>query len=59
VTNFALTPAGYHRGDAIVPLLIAAKETGQGIEDVVWDRGYSFDAEGFVEQYEGFLERVS
>jgi hypothetical protein len=41
VTTFALTPAGSHRGDAIVPPLIAAKEAGLDIDDVVWDRGYS------------------
>jgi hypothetical protein len=41
VTTFTLTPAGSHRGDAIVPQLIAAKEAGQDIADVVWDRGYS------------------
>jgi hypothetical protein len=41
VTNLALAPAGSHRARAVVPALVAAKEGGQAIEDVVWDPGYS------------------
>ena len=41
VTNLALTAAGSHRANAVVPGLVAAKEAGQPIEDVVWDPGYS------------------
>jgi hypothetical protein len=41
VTNLSLVPAGSHRGRAIVPELLSAKERGQVIGDVVWDPGYS------------------
>jgi len=41
VTSWRLTPAGSHRANAIVPALVEAKEAGQEIDDVVWDRGYS------------------
>jgi hypothetical protein len=41
VATVSLVPTGTHRGKAIVPTLIAAKEAGLDIEDVVWDRGYS------------------
>jgi len=41
VTNLSLVPAGSHRGRAIVPELLSAKERGQVMDDVVWDPGYS------------------
>lgn len=41
IAALSLVPAGTHRGTAIVPTLVAAKEAGLDIEDVVWDRGYS------------------
>ena len=41
MTNLNLVPAGTHRGRAIVPKLLGAKDRGQCIEDVVWDPGYS------------------
>jgi len=42
VKAFSLAPAGSHRAKAFVPTLIAAKERGHVIEDVVVDRGYSY-----------------
>jgi hypothetical protein len=41
ITTTSLVPAGSRRDDSIVPKLIAAKEAGLDIDDVVWDRGYS------------------
>jgi hypothetical protein len=41
ITTVAFVPAGSHRADAIVPTLIAAKDRGWHVENVVWDRGYS------------------
>src|SRR5213082_2229749 len=37
VTCLALTPAGTHRGRAIVDDLVAASAAGTPIDDVVWD----------------------
>jgi hypothetical protein len=37
ITAFALTPAGFHPGNAVVPAILAAKSTGQHIENVVLD----------------------
>lgn len=48
VTSFSLNPAGTHRGKAIVDDLIAAKQAGEPIEDVVWDPGYSLCKPGTV-----------
>ena len=48
VTCFSLVPAGTHRGKAIVDDLIAAKQSGESIEDVVWDPGYSLCKPGTV-----------
>jgi hypothetical protein len=41
ITTFNLVPAGTHRGRSVVEALIAAKEGGHEINDVVWDPGYS------------------
>jgi hypothetical protein len=41
ITKVSLVPAGSRRDDAVVPMLIAAKEAGLDITDVIWDRGYS------------------
>jgi hypothetical protein len=41
VTNLSLAPAGSHRTNSIVPEVLAAKDRGQSISDVVWDPGYS------------------
>ena len=41
VTTFNLVPAGSHRASSVVPSLLRAKDAGQGLEDVVWDPGYS------------------
>jgi hypothetical protein len=41
VMNVSLVPAGSHRTNSIVPELVAAKDRGQGISDVIWDPGYS------------------
>jgi hypothetical protein len=41
ITTFNLVPAGSHRGRAVVDELIAAKDGGHEINDVVWDPGYS------------------
>jgi hypothetical protein len=41
ITTISLVPAGSRRDDAIVPKLIAAKNAGLDIDDVIWDRGYS------------------
>ena len=41
ITILSLVPAGTHRGDAIVPLLIDMKDRGHDLDEVVWDRGYS------------------
>ncbi len=46
VTCLALMPAGTHRGRAIVNDLVAAKEAGAPIDDVVWDPGYSLCSAG-------------
>ncbi|MHB8465724.1 MAG: hypothetical protein ACYDH6_23705 [Acidimicrobiales bacterium] len=46
VTCFSLNPAGTHRGRAIVDDLVAAKQQGAPIDDVVWDPGYSLCAPG-------------
>lgn len=48
VTCMSLVPAGTHRGRAIVDDLIAAKNAGQPIDDVVWDPGYSLCKPGTV-----------
>jgi len=41
ITRLSLNPAGTHRGRAIVDDLVAAKQAGAPIDDVVWDPGYS------------------
>jgi hypothetical protein len=41
ITTFNLVPAGTHRARSVVDNLIAAKHDGHGINDVVWDPGYS------------------
>ena len=41
ITSLALVAAGSHRGDAIVPHLLAWKAAGHELDEVVWDRGYS------------------
>lgn len=41
ITTVVLTPAGTHRAKSIVGALIADKESGHDISDVVWDPGYS------------------
>jgi hypothetical protein len=41
ITTCNLVPAGSHRGDSIVPDLVAAKASGLDVGDVVWDPGYS------------------
>ena len=41
ITTCALTPAGSHRGDAIVDSLIASRDEVHPVKDVVWDPGYS------------------
>jgi hypothetical protein len=41
IVGHALTPAGSHRADAIVPLLIQQKKAGEPLSDVVCDPGYS------------------
>ena len=46
ITCFNLTPAGSHRGRAIVDDLVAAKHAGEPIDDVVWDPGYSLCSAG-------------
>lgn len=46
ITCFSLTPAGSHRGRAIVDDLVAAKAAGAPIDDVVWDPGYSLCSAG-------------
>jgi hypothetical protein len=48
ITCFSLVPAGTHRGKAIVDDLIAAKQAGERIDDVVWDPGYSLCKPGTV-----------
>lgn len=48
VTCLSLVPAGTHRGKAIVDDLIAAKASGEPIDDVVWDPGYSLCKPGTV-----------
>jgi hypothetical protein len=48
ITGFSLVPAGTHRGKAIVDDLIAAKQAGEPIDDVVWDPGYSLCRPGTV-----------
>jgi hypothetical protein len=41
ITTCNLVPAGSHRGDSIVPDLIAANASAHDVDDVVWDPGYS------------------
>jgi hypothetical protein len=41
ITTFNLVPAGSHRARAIVRNLVAAKDSGHDIDEVVWDPGYS------------------
>ena len=41
ITTFVLAPSSTHPARAIVPELLAAKESGQPIENVVADRGYT------------------
>jgi hypothetical protein len=41
IRMLSLVPAGTHRGDAIVPLVVDMKERGIDVNEVVWDRGYS------------------
>ena len=41
ITTFNLVPAGTHRGRSVVEGLIAAKDRGHEINDVIWDPGYS------------------
>lgn len=41
ITMISLVPAGSKRDAAVVPKLIAAKEEGFDVDDVIWDRGYS------------------
>jgi hypothetical protein len=48
VTCLSLVPAGTHRGKALVDDLIAAKASGEPINDVVWDPGYSLCKPGTV-----------
>ena len=48
ITCFSLVPAGSHRGKAILEDLIAAKQAGEPIDDVVWDPGYSLCKPGTV-----------
>jgi len=48
ITTFSLVPAGTHRGKAVVEDLIAAKKSGEPIDEVVWDPGYSLCKPGTV-----------
>jgi hypothetical protein len=48
ITCFSLVPAGTHRGKAIVDDLLAARQAGERIDDVVWDPGYSLCKPGTV-----------
>ncbi len=48
ITCFSLVPAGTHRGKAVVDDLLAAKQAGEPINDVVWDPGYSLCKPGTV-----------
>jgi hypothetical protein len=48
VTCLSLVPAGTHRGKAIVDDLVAAKQAGRAIDDVIWDPGYSLCKPGTV-----------
>ncbi len=48
ITTYALTPAGSHRGHAVVERLISANHAGH-CKDVIADPGYSLLAEGFLE----------
>ncbi|MHB1928995.1 MAG: hypothetical protein ACYCUG_06165 [Acidimicrobiales bacterium] len=48
ITRFNLVAAGTHRGKAIVDDLIAAKQAGEALDDVVWDPGYSLCKPGTV-----------
>jgi hypothetical protein len=41
ITTAVLAPAGTHRAKSVVGPLIAAKQAGYDIDDVVWDPGYS------------------
>ena len=46
ITCLSLVPAGTHRGRAIVDDLLAAKQAGAPIDDVVWDPGCSLCSPG-------------
>jgi hypothetical protein len=46
ITCLSLVPAGTHRGRAIVDDLVAAKQAGAPIDDVIWDPGYSLCSPG-------------
>ncbi|MGH2717799.1 MAG: hypothetical protein ACRDJU_04385 [Actinomycetota bacterium] len=48
ITSFSLVPAGTHRGKAVVDGLLQAKASGEPIDDVVWDPGYSLCRPGTV-----------
>jgi hypothetical protein len=48
ITCLSLVPAGTHRGKAIVDDLIAARQAGEPIDDIVWDPGYSLCKPGTV-----------
>jgi hypothetical protein len=48
ITSVSLNPAGTHRGKAIVDNLIAGKQAGEPLEDVVWDPGASLWKPGTV-----------
>lgn len=41
ITACNLVPAGTHRGNAVVDSLVASKQAGTQLQDVVWDPGYS------------------
>jgi len=41
ITVASLVPANTRPDDAVVPKLIAEKEAGLEVEDLIWDRGYS------------------
>lgn len=41
IKNAVLVPAGSHRTRTMTPVLVAEKERGEDIRDVLWDPGYS------------------
>lgn len=41
IRSAVLVPAGTHRTKTMTPVLIAEKEKGEEIDDVLWDPGYS------------------